>query len=82
MLSFFELEREAGRVRKGRILCVEDEEDVLRVEIAALQTLGYEVIGSSNATEALEIFSQEVDIITLVIADIVMPGITGTDLAT
>ncbi len=68
-------------MRSGSILCVEDEEDVLLMEEKMLNRLGYEVIASSNALEALEIFTRHTDRIRLVIADILMPGITGNALA-
>lgn len=66
---------------KGSILCVEDEEGVLQVATETLNRLGYEVIARSNPVEALRIFKQQADDISLVIAEIVMPGITGNALA-
>lgn len=68
-------------MRKGSILCVDDEEAVLQTLEAMLSKLGYQVIVSGNSTEALQIFKQQHHAIILVIADIVMPEITGSVLA-
>lgn len=66
---------------KPSILCIDDEEAVLQVAEAMLRRLGHEVIASNDAREALDLFKEKADDIRLVIADIVMPGITGTALA-
>jgi CheY-like chemotaxis protein len=68
-------------MRKGSILYVDDESDVLQTEAETLKRLGYEVITSSTSTEALEIFKQQHDTIILVISDIVLPVLTGNELA-
>jgi DNA-binding NtrC family response regulator len=68
-------------MKKGSILCVDDEEGVLQAAAETLRKLGYAVIASSNAPEALEIFKQQADGISLVVSDVVMPGVTGNALA-
>ena len=45
----------------GRILLVEDEEDVRNSTGAALRTLGYQVVLAENGSKAIEIFCQAAD---------------------
>jgi len=45
----------------GRILLVDDEEDVRNSTGAALRTLGYKVVLAENGSEAIEIFCQAAD---------------------
>jgi nitrogen-specific signal transduction histidine kinase/CheY-like chemotaxis protein len=61
----------------GRVLLVDDEEDVRGVVHAMLDTLGYEVIEARDGLEALEIFRCRAAEIDLVILDLVMPHLTG-----
>ncbi|MBE0606385.1 MAG: response regulator [Deltaproteobacteria bacterium] len=61
----------------GRVLLVDDEEEVRGVVHAMLDTLGYEVIEARDGLEALEIFRCRAAEIDLVILDLVMPHMTG-----
>ncbi|MGA1876165.1 MAG: MASE3 domain-containing protein [bacterium] len=63
-----------------RILVVEDEEDVRRMTVEALQENGYSVTEAANAQEALTIFQQEKGRINLVLSDVVLPDQPGTEL--
>ncbi len=63
------------------ILLVEDEETVRRVIERLLQKLGYDVLSASDAEEAMEVFQQRHDEIDLVLTDVVMPGLTGVEMA-
>lgn len=63
------------------ILFVEDEEGV-RVSVSRiLEKYGYRVITATNAGEALALFETNRSRIVLVFSDVVMPGISGTELA-
>lgn len=65
--------------RKFVILCVDDEQISLRVRSLVLEKAGHDVITASSAREALEILrSRSVD---LVLTDLLMPGMTGAELA-
>jgi CheY-like chemotaxis protein len=65
--------------RKFLILCVEDEQNSLIVRSRVLEKAGYDVIPANSATEALAILrSNTVD---LVLTDLLMPGMSGADLA-
>ncbi len=66
---------------KPSILCIDDDEGALRVAAEMLRRLGHDVIASTDAREALQVFKEKAENIKLVIADVVMPGITGTALA-
>jgi len=68
-------------VGKERILVVDDESAIVRMETIVLQRLGYTVSGYSMGGEALEAFMAEPDRFDLVITDMAMPVMTGLQLA-
>lgn len=64
---------------RATILCVDDEAIPLMLRKSVLQKAGYNVFAANSGTEALEILArQSVD---LVLTDLLMPGINGTELA-
>jgi two-component system cell cycle sensor histidine kinase/response regulator CckA len=66
-------------MRRFVILCVDDEPTSLFVRSRVLEKAGYEVLSAKSATAALEILqSYSVD---LVLTDLLMPGLSGADLA-
>ena len=66
---------------KGRILFVDDEEDLVDMVQQMLKRLGYTVIAKTSSVEALKIFQAHPDQFDLVITDQTMPHMTGADLA-
>ena len=64
----------------GTILVVEDDPRVRAATGTALAELGYDAILCGSGTEAIELLGQRDDI-GLVITDVVMPGMTGPELA-
>ena len=64
-----------------RILLVDDEPAILKVQSQNLNLLGYSVITSSSSVNALEIFRSSPDSFDLIITDMTMPKITGDELA-
>jgi two-component system cell cycle sensor histidine kinase/response regulator CckA len=64
----------------GRILFVEDEDAVRGVAAKLLRARGYEVIEAASGEEALELAEEHAGTIDLMISDVVMPGMQGTDL--
>lgn len=73
-----------GEVRRGdgeRILLVEDEDTVRSVTRRLLEKLGYEVDTAASAEEAMERFEGGDSDFDLVLTDIVMPGLTGVEMA-
>ncbi len=69
-------------VGKEKILVVEDEEVVKRLLENTLAEYGYEVLTASNGNEALEIVERANDSIDLLLTDVVMPHMSGSELAT
>ena len=67
-------ERKQG---SGRILLVDDEVTLVSVGKQMLERLGYSVTGVSDSEKALEIFSASPDDFDLIIADYMMPRLTG-----
>ena len=69
-----------ARGRGERVLVVDDEEALVAVTSEVLKHIGYEPVGCSDGAAALAAF--DAGRIDAVIADEVMPGLTGTELAT
>ena len=66
---------------KETILFVEDVPELRDLAAEALENLGYTVITASNGLEAMEIFRERGKEIDLVITDLVMPAMNGTELS-
>lgn len=64
-----------------RILLVEDEDAERELAARALIRLGYRVSVASNGAEALEIAAAEECPCALLVTDVVLPGISGPELA-
>ncbi len=71
-------------VRAGRgetILAVEDDPSLRRLVRHVLEAGGYQVIMAEHGEEALRVCAGHADPIHLVLTDVVLPGISGPDLA-
>ncbi len=76
------VERQAANlVGAETVLLVEDEERVRQVAFRMLENLGYKVLLASNATEAIEIAKEYEKTIHLLFTDLVLPGMSGRELA-
>ena len=64
-----------------RILLVEDNLSVRTLATGALTSLGYEVLSADDGIKALEMLPDGVEPIQLLIADVMMPGMSGPELA-
>ena len=62
-------------------MVVEDEDNVRKTVRMALERYGYTVLEAESAQKALEICSQYEGPIHLVLTDVVMPGMSGPELA-
>jgi len=63
---------------KKTILCVDDNEQLLSIRKVILETRGYRVVTAASAREALEVF--KAGVVDLVLTDLVMPEVDGTEL--
>ncbi len=63
------------------ILVTEDEDIVRKISVRALEKRGYHVIQARDAQEALKLSKAHSGPIDLLLTDVVMPGMTGQELA-
>lgn len=63
------------------VLVVDDEEPLRRYMARVLESQGYRVLVAGNGLEALALLEQDEHAVDLVISDIVMPLMTGPELA-
>jgi signal transduction histidine kinase/CheY-like chemotaxis protein len=68
-----------SRRARGRVLLVDDELLIRRTGNRLLNRLGFEVVLAENGIEALSIFDREKEHLSLVILDLVMPELDGTE---
>jgi PAS domain S-box-containing protein len=66
---------------KETVLVVEDQAEVRKYAAAALEDYGYRVIQAESAAEALLVCEREAERIDLVLTDVVMPNLSGRELA-
>jgi two-component system, cell cycle sensor histidine kinase and response regulator CckA len=70
-----------GRTINGRILLVEDDDDLRRMAEQILRSIGLDLVAARSAEEALDIHAVENRFDALV-TDIMLPGLSGVDLVT
>jgi len=63
------------------ILLIDDELPIVKMIQQMLERLGYRVTPRTSSVEALELFRVRPDAFDLIITDMTMPNMTGTDLA-
>jgi PAS domain S-box-containing protein len=75
--------REPSQLPHGseHVLVVEDEESVRQFATRVLRQCGYGVMAAANAKEALSILERREERIDMLLTDIVMPGLSGMELA-
>jgi CheY-like chemotaxis protein len=70
-----------GSTPTATILVVDDEVAVRSYMTRVLEAEGYAVLEAGNVPDALTVLDGEAGRVRLVITDVVMPGLTGRDLA-
>jgi PAS domain S-box-containing protein len=63
------------------VLVVEDHEEVRQMIIVSLEGCGYKILQAPNGRAALEIAGEYQKEIDLLVTDVIMPGMTGKELA-
>lgn len=61
------------------ILIIDDETDIQEVASEILSKYGYNIITANNGQKGIEIYASKMDKIDLIILDLVMPEMSGTD---
>jgi nitrogen-specific signal transduction histidine kinase/FixJ family two-component response regulator len=79
--DIFEQTRPSRLGGSETILVVEDEEVVRELAARSLRSEGYTAITAAGAREALDLLRHRASPVSLVISDLVMPGIGGRELA-
>ena len=67
--------------KAGRVLVVEDEELVRDLTVAVLERAGYSVMSAGDGDRALELLDESEHGIDVLLSDMVMPGMSGGELA-
>jgi two-component system, cell cycle sensor histidine kinase and response regulator CckA len=65
---------------KETLLVVDDEQDILDIMQASLESQGYKVFATSDSNVAMDLYRRIFHEVALVISDIAMPGIDGKEL--
>jgi two-component system cell cycle sensor histidine kinase/response regulator CckA len=65
----------------GTVLLVDDDDDVRGSTARILARAGFEVLEATSAAEALEVWHRQETPIDVVLSDVVMPGVSGVQLA-
>jgi len=73
--------RFSGGKGKGRILYVDDEQALVDFARQALERCGHQVFCTTSSADALAVFRSRPGDFDLVITDLTMPAMTGTDLS-
>lgn len=71
-----------GPVKRDLVMFVDDEPEVRSIARITLEQLGYRLIEAEDGVQALNLFQQRKDEISLVITDVLMPNLDGLGLAT
>jgi PAS domain S-box-containing protein len=64
-----------------RIMLVDDDSVIIKLEKKHLESLGYQVTALTSGVEAIEVFNAAPEAVDLVITDMTMPKMTGAELA-
>lgn len=73
-------ETESAQTGNEKILLVDDEKSISKLETQILERLGYQVVSHISSVEALARFRETPDEFDLVITDMTMPNLTGVEL--
>jgi two-component system cell cycle sensor histidine kinase/response regulator CckA len=63
------------------ILVVDDESMIVHFTTHVLEAKGFKVVSTTDSSEAMGVFEESKEAIQLVLTDVIMPGVSGKDLA-
>jgi CheY-like chemotaxis protein len=61
------------------ILLIDDEKTVMEINKELLETMGYTVFAAGSGQEGIALYMEKKDKIDLIILDMIMPGMSGSD---
>lgn len=73
--------KEHGPSNHGRILFVDDDQDIAQVSKRVLESLGYQVTIRNNAEDAFDLFGKKPYCFDLMVTDLMMPDMNGLELS-
>ncbi len=75
--------RTGRKTRRGSetVLLVEDEDNIREPAVEILESRGYQVIAAHDAAQALALAEEHAGPIHILVTDVVMPGLSGSQLA-
>ena len=75
--------RPGRKTRRGSetVLLVEDEDNIREPAVEILESRGYHVLAAHDATQALAVAEEHTGPIHILVTDVVMPGLSGSQLA-
>ena len=73
--------RKAELETRATVLVVEDQDNVRGLACGVLRRQGYRVLEAGSGAEALALCAREANAIDLLLTDVVMPGVSGPELA-
>jgi CheY-like chemotaxis protein len=73
-------EAAAAGVSTDKVLVVDDQPEVLEVTCELFRAMGFEVLSANSGEDALGVLARTPDL-GLMLSDVVMPGMTGVQLA-
>jgi DNA-binding NtrC family response regulator len=69
----------SGWIGSGHVLIADDEDSVRDVGAAMLRRMGFDVLCASDGVEAMKLFREHLATIKLVVLDMTMPTMDGTE---
>ncbi|HEY0511039.1 MAG TPA: ATP-binding protein [Thermoanaerobaculia bacterium] len=75
--------RTGRKIRRGSetVLLVEDEDNIREPAVEILESRGYHVLAARDAAQALAVAEEHAGPIHILVTDVVMPGLSGSQLA-
>jgi len=79
-----EIAAKGAKIYEGHgetVLVADDDQQLLQVQKDIIESFGYKVLVAEDGLKAVEVYEKHANEISVVILDLVMPGLTGTKAA-